>query len=241
MVVWVFFGIAFLQDWNENWPFPVLWPLLSFANLLAYWVQHFHSIIFQNACLIRHAVLKAIKEFNIMLKICYYMIVCVSLLLYISVYVFNRLYVFVSSNHKITWIDTYRAFNYSIFSQGVWKCFNIMSKRCLMVTKDRILKISLFLLILVLTVKNILSGIQNGSCSIKYCCRIAIISICYWQMLLTWLTLTIPYKKNHWHLPSGSNEIFRFFISMKVLYHYLNYLHEVKVIVKKKALLKFLI
>ena len=26
--------------------FPVLWPLLSFPNLLAYWVQHFHSIIF---------------------------------------------------------------------------------------------------------------------------------------------------------------------------------------------------
>ena len=28
--VWAFFGIAFLWDWNENWPFPVLWPLLSF-------------------------------------------------------------------------------------------------------------------------------------------------------------------------------------------------------------------
>ena len=38
-VVWTFFGIAFLWDWNENWPFPVLWPLLSFPNLLAYWVQ----------------------------------------------------------------------------------------------------------------------------------------------------------------------------------------------------------
>ena len=45
-VVWAFFGIAFLWDWNENWPFPVLWPLLSFPNLLAYWVQLFHSIIF---------------------------------------------------------------------------------------------------------------------------------------------------------------------------------------------------
>ena len=45
-VVWAFFGIAFLRDWNEKWPFPVLWPLLSFPNLLAYWVQHFHSIIF---------------------------------------------------------------------------------------------------------------------------------------------------------------------------------------------------
>ena len=46
VVVWAFFGIAFLWDWNENWPFPVLWPLLSFSNLLAFWVQHFHSIIF---------------------------------------------------------------------------------------------------------------------------------------------------------------------------------------------------
>jgi len=45
-VVWTFFGTAFLWDWNENWPFPVLWPLLSFPHLLAYWVQLFHSIIF---------------------------------------------------------------------------------------------------------------------------------------------------------------------------------------------------
>ena len=43
-VVWAFFGTAFLWDWNENWSFPVLWPLLSFPNLLVYWVQHFHSI-----------------------------------------------------------------------------------------------------------------------------------------------------------------------------------------------------
>ena len=45
-VVWTLFCIAFLWDWNENWPFPVLWPLLSFPNLLARWVQYFHSIIF---------------------------------------------------------------------------------------------------------------------------------------------------------------------------------------------------
>ena len=45
-VVWAFFGIAFLWDWNENWPFSVLWPLLSFPHLLAYWMQHFNSIIF---------------------------------------------------------------------------------------------------------------------------------------------------------------------------------------------------
>ena len=46
--VWAFFGIAFLWDWDANWPSPVLWPLMSFPNLLTYWVQHFHSIIFQD-------------------------------------------------------------------------------------------------------------------------------------------------------------------------------------------------
>ena len=45
-VVWRVFGIAFLWDWNEHWPFPVLLPLLSFPSFLAYWVQHFNSIIF---------------------------------------------------------------------------------------------------------------------------------------------------------------------------------------------------
>ena len=37
-----FFGIGMKTA------FPALWPLLSFLNLLAYWVQHFHSIIFQD-------------------------------------------------------------------------------------------------------------------------------------------------------------------------------------------------
>ena len=45
-VILTFFGIAVLWDWSENWPFPVLWPLLNFPNLLAFWVQHFNSIIF---------------------------------------------------------------------------------------------------------------------------------------------------------------------------------------------------
>ena len=48
VVVWTFFSIAFFWDWKENGPFPVLWPLLSLPNLLAYWVQHFHSSIFQD-------------------------------------------------------------------------------------------------------------------------------------------------------------------------------------------------
>ena len=34
-VDWAVFGIAFPWDWNENWPFPVLWALLSLPNFLA--------------------------------------------------------------------------------------------------------------------------------------------------------------------------------------------------------------
>ena len=45
-IVWIFFGIALFWDWNENWHFPILWPLLSFPDFLTYWVQHFNSIIF---------------------------------------------------------------------------------------------------------------------------------------------------------------------------------------------------
>ena len=41
VVVWTFFAIALLWNWNESWHFPVLWPLLSFPNLLTYWVRHF--------------------------------------------------------------------------------------------------------------------------------------------------------------------------------------------------------
>ena len=48
VVVLAFFGIAFLWDRNENWSFPVLWPVLSFPNLLAYWVQH-HLLRFEIA------------------------------------------------------------------------------------------------------------------------------------------------------------------------------------------------
>ena len=37
-VVWAFIGIAFLWDWNENWPFPVLWPLLIWLVIVKnYW------------------------------------------------------------------------------------------------------------------------------------------------------------------------------------------------------------
>ena len=33
-VVWTFFGIVFLWDWSEKWPWSVLQSLLCFANLL---------------------------------------------------------------------------------------------------------------------------------------------------------------------------------------------------------------
>ena len=46
LVIWIFFGIALLWDWNENWPVLGLWPLLSFSYLLAYWLQPFNSVIF---------------------------------------------------------------------------------------------------------------------------------------------------------------------------------------------------
>ena len=48
VLIWTFFCHAFLWDWNEDWPFLVLWPLLSFADSLTYWVQHLPSIIFQD-------------------------------------------------------------------------------------------------------------------------------------------------------------------------------------------------
>ena len=47
-IIWTFFSTAVLCYWDENWPFPVLWPLLSFPNLLAYGMQNFNSIIFQD-------------------------------------------------------------------------------------------------------------------------------------------------------------------------------------------------
>ena len=42
VVVWAFFGIAFLWDWNENGPFPVV-ATAEFSKLPVYWVQCFES------------------------------------------------------------------------------------------------------------------------------------------------------------------------------------------------------
>ena len=33
VLVWIFLGISLLWDWNEIWPFPVLWSLLSLPDL----------------------------------------------------------------------------------------------------------------------------------------------------------------------------------------------------------------
>ena len=38
-VVWTFFGIAFLWDWKDNWPFPVL-------CFIKYYVKQFNCIVF---------------------------------------------------------------------------------------------------------------------------------------------------------------------------------------------------
>ena len=45
-VVWAFFGIALLWDWNGSWPFPVLWPLLfsKFAGILSAAFQQHHLL-----------------------------------------------------------------------------------------------------------------------------------------------------------------------------------------------------
>ena len=49
-VVWTFFGIALHWDWNENWPFLVLWPLLSkFAGILSAALSQHHLLGFSIA------------------------------------------------------------------------------------------------------------------------------------------------------------------------------------------------
>ena len=47
MVYWTFFSIALLWSLNEIWPFPVLWPLLNFPGLLAYFVEYLRASSFR--------------------------------------------------------------------------------------------------------------------------------------------------------------------------------------------------
>ena len=44
-VVWAFFGITFLRDWNENWPFPVQLILTKCPLYINHFTKHFTYII----------------------------------------------------------------------------------------------------------------------------------------------------------------------------------------------------
>ena len=46
LVVWIFFITALLGNWEENWYFPVVWPL-DYPNMLTYWVEHIKVVIFR--------------------------------------------------------------------------------------------------------------------------------------------------------------------------------------------------
>ena len=55
LVVWTFFGIAFLWDWNENWPFPVATAEFSkFAGILSAALSQHHLSGFETAQLEFH-------------------------------------------------------------------------------------------------------------------------------------------------------------------------------------------
>ena len=59
-VIWTFFGTVLLWDWNENWSFPVLWPLLSFPNfavMLSVALSQHHLLGFEIAQLEFHHLL----------------------------------------------------------------------------------------------------------------------------------------------------------------------------------------
>ena len=48
-IVWAFFGIAFLRDWNENWPFPVCghYWFSKFAGILSVALSQHHLLGFE--------------------------------------------------------------------------------------------------------------------------------------------------------------------------------------------------
>ena len=48
LTVRTFFSTILLGNWDEDWPFPVLWPLLCLPDLLTYWMQYLDGIILQN-------------------------------------------------------------------------------------------------------------------------------------------------------------------------------------------------
>ena len=98
-VVWAFFGIAFLWDWNENWPFPVLWPLLSFPNSLISL-----SIIF------------SLSKNNLSLKLSIFYVLIVLIATY-SFYLFCSLSLFHGYFLNVVWIISLSTFfNFSYLS-----------------------------------------------------------------------------------------------------------------------------
>ena len=56
VVVWAFFGIAFLWDWSENWPFPVsaTAEFSKFADILTDALLQHHFLLFEIAHLESH-------------------------------------------------------------------------------------------------------------------------------------------------------------------------------------------
>ena len=44
-MVWTLLSTVLFGNWDEDWPFPVLWPLLCFPNLLTYWIASSFTIL----------------------------------------------------------------------------------------------------------------------------------------------------------------------------------------------------
>ena len=44
-MVSTFFSTTLLGNWDEDWPFPVVWSLMTLPDLLTYWMQHLDGII----------------------------------------------------------------------------------------------------------------------------------------------------------------------------------------------------
>ena len=62
-VVWTFLALPFFGTGMKTDLFPVLWPLLSFPNFLAYWVQHLPASSFRiwNSSIGYYSVIKRMK------------------------------------------------------------------------------------------------------------------------------------------------------------------------------------
>ena len=75
-VVWAFFGIAFLWDWNENWPFPVrehlLWlQALEFVQWHRIWLSRSHPQSTWEEC-VPHDCWAVVHAYNLGQSSCLY-------------------------------------------------------------------------------------------------------------------------------------------------------------------------